>query len=397
MILLIVLALAIVWAIVTTRTPTTLRSYNYMVLSIGVLGILVAGHSAAPGYAFAPLLLLGVVLSAAGGKTGRLALLPLVVVLLPLSFVISGPYALSVDSPWVAAGLLCAGAAVGYVAREVSGTVARRQSAVVSWFWLLAWCLPAVAVLAYATPWHGINAWNMILPMVSTRADAAKLVVLHENSLQAWPWLEPLQYGVLAVVAMSALVLLLGAVKKKKSDIDVVSLLGTVVIVALGAGVILMAPGAWSPLEHIDAARVMEVIRPPFVPHDAVTYLTPETDSWKFSRAALAVWVGLTGWLATLPLISHVDASSTTAADRVHPAVPAILFAVAGLFFAEALTAQAGQIVRQVGMQGYTFGLAALAAGAALQRGRLRIVFQLLLVALSGMWIVLLISERVLG
>jgi len=353
----------------------------------------------APGHEFAALLLLGVTASGMlRGEASKVLVLP-IALLLPLVMVSMQGNAFAVHDPWRAAGLIGMGAGVGLALRTMWSIAEHAPSS-----WLRAsivslWALVVPAtIIALGTPLRGERAWNWLLPMVSVEGQSARVVALHSTSSRAWPWLEPLSFALPIVMAAIALAIL-AAWLLKPSEKRVHPLAFGLALLVLAAfyGAIFGTAGAWSPLTDVDAQRVVENIRPPFVPHDAVTYLTPDENTWQIAPAALGLWLGLGGWLAASGLlIGHRRLEITTLRDE-HAAFAPMMILIAAMFFAESWSAQAIEIAAQRGTQGLIFALAALTAAAVLMRGRLRVVLCVIASASSAIWLAATLAQKVLS
>lgn len=352
-----------------------------------------------PGHEFATLLLLGTTASGMlRGKASRVLVLP-IALLLPLAMISTQGNTFAVHDPWRAAGLVGMGAGVGLALRYMWSLAERapktwlRASAVSAW----AIVVPGT-ILALGTPARGERAWNLLLPMVSLEGQSARVVALHSSSSRAWPWLEPLSFALPIAIGTIALVVI-AAWFLKTSDKRVHPTAFGLAMLVLAAfyGTIFATAGAWSPLTDVDAQQVVQSVRPPFVPHDAVTYLTPDENSWQLSRPALALWLGLGGWLAASGLlIGHRPSNAPVMRDE-HAALAPMMILISSLFFAESWSAQAIEVAAQRGTQGLIFALAALTAAAVLMRGRLRVAVCLLASASSAIWLAATLAQKVLS
>jgi|GEM_PF-4376529 len=390
-------------AMVIAAAAVTMRERGlqalYGAFALMTLAWLLLTMQQAPGHTFVPLLLLGVTLSGTvRGAASRVLALP-IALLLPLTLVAHRGGQLAVHDPWRAAALVCMGAGIGLSLRYAWSLSERSAWASVRAGTLSVWLIAVTGlVVAMATPLHGTRAWNLLLPMVSESGQTARVVALHETSSRAWPWLEPLNYALpIALIAALVVIAALWFFRPQMRGVHPLALALTIAVMCVFGGVMMVTPGAWAPLTNIDAQAVVEAIRPPFVPHDAVTYLSPEESTWSLSRAALALWLGVGGWLGASALLGGAQRQDSSDVTPEHAALAPVFLLVGALFFAESWSAQAIEVSAQRGTQGLVFALAAFAGAAVLLRGRLRVVLCVLVGASSALWLAATLAQKVLA
>lgn len=371
----------------------------YGALSVIVLAWLGFTMQRSSGHELVPLLLLGITLSGVvRGAASKVLMLP-IALLLPLTMVTERGAQLAVHDPWRAAGLVCMGAGIGFALRYAWGLSQRNVSLVSRTGALSLWAIAVPGtVLALATPIYGTRAWNVLLPMVSLTGENARVVALHESSSRAWPWLEPLTFALpIAGAAVVLVIVAMWFLRPTERRLHPVAFgLAIVVIFAFG-GVLMVTPGAWTPLIDVDAQMVVDAIRPPFVPHDATTYLSPEENTWQIASAALALWLGIGGWIGASSLLIGSPQRVEDEGTEEHAAFAPLFLLAGALFFAESWSHQAVEVAAQRGAQGVMFALAALAAAAVLLRGRLRIVLCAMVGASAAIWLAATLAQKVLA
>lgn len=390
-------------ALVFSASSMSLRERGlqamYGTLSLLTLAWLALLFIKAPGHEAIPLLLLGVLISGTvRGEASRVLMLP-VALLLPLAFVTHSGAMVAVNDPWRALGMVSMGAGVGFSLRFAWLLSERSNHA---WFRaaLLGVLLVAAPglILVMGTPATGMRAWNFLLPMTSVDGTSARVVALQDGAASAWPWLEPLSYAL--PIAIAAIVVAIGIalfVRPTKRMVQPFTLGAASLILIVFIAALFITPGAWSVIEQVDPNMVVDAIRPPFVPHDATTYLSPEEHVWQLSRAGLALWLGIAGWIASSVILAGSRRPAIETLRVEHAAVAPLMILAAGLFFAESWSAQAVEVASLRGTQGLIFSLAALAAAGVLLRGRLRTLICVLVAASSTLWLAATIAQKVLA
>lgn len=369
-------------------------------LSLMVLAWLAMLYLTAPGHEAIPLLLLGVLASGTVRGTASRALILPVALLLPLAFVTDSGAMVAVHNVWRALGMLVMGAGIGFSLR-FAWHLSERSSQ--RWFrpallGVLSASVPGL-ILTMASPSHGANAWNVLLPMTSLDGASARVVALQEGAAHAWPWLEPLALALpIAVAAVVLAVVVPFVVRPAERRVHPLTLILGALVLAVFTVPLFLTPGALSAIENVDPQAVVNAIRPPFVAHDASTYLSPEESTWLVSRAGIALWLGVGGWLAASVILGGSRrVVETDALVPEHAALAPLTILVAGLFFAESWSAQAVEVAALRGTQGLVFALAAFAGAAVLMRGRLRALLCILAATSSTLWLAATIAQKVLA
>lgn len=389
-------------ALVFSASSMSLRERGlqamYGTLSLLTLAWLALLFIQAPGHEAIPLLLLGVLMSGTvRGEASRVLILP-VALLLPLALATHSGAMVAVNDPWRALGMVSMGAGVGFSLRFAWLLSERSNHA---WFRaaLLGLLLAAPGlILVMGTPATGVRAWNFLLPMTSVDGTSARVVALQDGAASAWPWLEPLAYAL--PIAIAAIVVAIGIAfiaRPTKRVLQPFTLIGALLTLVVFIAALFLTPGAWSVIEQVDPQMVVDAIRPPFVPHDATTYLSPQDHVWQISRAGLALWLGLAGWIASTVILAGSRRPGIEELRVEHAAVAPLMILVGGLFFAESWSAQAIEVASLRGTQGLIFSLAALAAAGVLLRGRLRTLVCVLVAASSTLWLAATIAQKVLA
>lgn len=390
-------------ALIFAASSTSLRERGLQAI-FGSLSLLTIAWLAmlfikAPGHEAMPLLLLGVLMSGTvRGEASRVLVLP-VALLLPLALVTHSGAMVAVNDPWRALGMVTMGAGVGFSLRFAWLLAERSYHA---WFrpallGLLLVAAPGL-ILVMGTPATGTRAWNFLLPMTSIEGTSARVVALQDGAASAWPWLEPLSYALpIAIAAIIVAFCIALIARPTERVVEPFTLVVSVLTLAVFGVSLFLTPGALSVIEHVDPQAVVDAIRPPFVPHNATTYLSPEEHVWQVSRTGLALWLGIAGWVASTIILAGSRRPAMNELRIEHAAVAPLMILVAGLFFAESWSAQAVEVAALRGTQGLIFSLAALGAAAVLLRGRLRILLCVLVAASSTLWLAATIAQKVLA
>lgn len=359
---------------------------------------LIQQHIARPGFELATLWVLGLSLSGVFSGAGVAVLALPLAALIPLSLAGDANVALAVHNHWHTAGTIVLAMGVGAALRQA---------------WLVAhegaptWGRPALlsvllasplTFILGATPSVGARAGNLLLPMQSVDGLEARMVVLDANGASSWPWLEAIEFGsviAVALIGFSALLFFAARPDRPRHRL-LLSFFALAVMVTWGF-VTVASPGSLGPLTDVDPQKVVDALRPGFVPAEATVYLTPERDEWKMSIAALSLWFGVGAWVATSALLAVRPTQAPAQLQREPAALAPALLLGGGLLLAEAWSQQAMSASADGGGYGLVFAIAAAVAAASSLRGRARLGAWLIVAACIAAWSMSLIAGRVVA
>lgn len=367
-------------------------------LSVLSLVWLIQQHVARPGDELATLWVLGLSLSGVFAGSGIAVLALPLAALIPLSLATDANVALAVHNHWHTAGSIVLAMGVGAALRQA---------------WLVAhegaptWGRPALLTVLLAspltfilgaTPGVGARAGNLLLPMQSLDGLEARMVVLDASGASSWPWLEAIEYGAVVAAALIGFsVLLFFAARPERPRHRLLLSFFALAVMLVWGFVTLASPATFAPLTDVDPQKVVDALRPGFVPAEATIYLTPERDEWKMSVAALSLWLGVGAWVASSALLAVRAPQPPSQLQREPAALAPTLLLAGGLLLAEAWSQQAMSAASPGRGYGLVFAIAAAVAAASSLRGRARLGAWLITAAAIAAWSMSLIAARVIA